>query len=414
MANDIYTTTPGSAVADVVQQILQRRKDEARQMMVDRLGIEKFRADEDQRGVTNAMNERQEGRMGRMTDAQIAAANANREKDILSTLPHGATEIGGFSPEIQKLLRDRALARMVPGQPPVEEPAPTGSAVEVAIDGRPQGKFPITPTMQTPDGEAPVFRSKTTAPPPDSEMYIGSSDFQKAGDERNRMLGTVTPELEKDNPLFAQLIRMQAAGVNAPVPGSVSGPKPSVTPIRPNGTAANRVEGERGTEFMELNPPAASSVPSYQYVGTDKDGNPLFASNRVGADGRPNLVSVPVPGGGGIQPKPTPAISGIVPAGVTNSWRAGLPRRNGEGEDAYNSRQAQVRNSIVASLGPSVSPRAKNFISQALGVYSTALASGQPAPNILKTAETVQPPFSPEELGVIQQFMTAFTTPQAE
>lgn len=128
MADDIRTMNAGSQVADTLQAILARRRDEARQAMLDRLAQEEqssvhaSRAAEVQRGIEASRRaDEAEKRFKAGTDAEIAA---NRERVFQSKLGNVRPNTGSQNIQDTDLLSEmqkRGLMETRPVQGPSQE-----------------------------------------------------------------------------------------------------------------------------------------------------------------------------------------------------------------------------------------------------------------------------------------------------
>ena len=102
----IYSTTPGSAVADTLQQILARRKEEERQVLLDKMAQEEHQSTLAARQEQMRLARDTEARQKAASEAQIAAANEEIFKSKLGSVRRGTTpeQIGdeGLRQEIEK------------------------------------------------------------------------------------------------------------------------------------------------------------------------------------------------------------------------------------------------------------------------------------------------------------------------
>ena len=71
-------TTPGSAVAQTLQEILARRRQEERQVMLDRFAMEEQRNLQTQREQQMGLSRQQEARLKAASEAQIAESAAQQ------------------------------------------------------------------------------------------------------------------------------------------------------------------------------------------------------------------------------------------------------------------------------------------------------------------------------------------------
>ena len=87
----IYSTTPGSAVADTLQQILARRKEEERQMLLDKMAQEEHQSTLAARTEQQRLAKDQEARQKAASEAQIAASNEDIFQSKIKGVRRGVT-----------------------------------------------------------------------------------------------------------------------------------------------------------------------------------------------------------------------------------------------------------------------------------------------------------------------------------
>lgn len=257
---DMNVTTPGSAVADTLQMILARRKEEKRQALLDQLNAENVRSDIDYRKSQVDLSRQDNDRQKAVADAQIASSNEQRKASMLGTLPEGETEITpeykAENPELYELMAQRGGLR--------KEPDETITAYQMPTDDPFDG------------GGDELFDTSRGTPVvskfPGKEFWKGSKEFQKDRIARDRLSPIMNdPEFHKLPELQKALILIQA-GVRQNVPEEAIAGQKRVVPITPRGQALPAINlGPRDTA-MEMNDPpqanAANSQAVYQLVNS--------------------------------------------------------------------------------------------------------------------------------------------------
>lgn len=244
---DYTTMTPGSAVSDVVQQILERRRGLERQGLLDQLGIEKYKTDIANEDRDYALRQQTEGRAQSVADAQIAADKERMFGERLSHMPWGridVTDLEQSDPEFYgELLKRQMIERVQP-----------------TVGGR---------MLSTDENGNPVEQSVGTESAPAHSFFRGSPDYQKSEDERQRIaaLGS-NQDFTGDDPLKMLLAGAQA-GIN--VPSSVLPGQQHI--VGPEGKTRQVIRGRGLSGVTELNwapqPNAAAQPQLYQIPGPD-------------------------------------------------------------------------------------------------------------------------------------------------
>lgn len=363
---NIQSTTPGSAVSDTVQEILQRRREQARQMMMDKLGIAKFGADEEQRGLENTRANSQLDIQGRTANANIAADKARQEASWIDSMGYGSRDVTGLqdsSPDIFNALQKRALLQeeAVPGAPNPDDAGATD---------------PLSPEEQAIPGQFDQKRFR----------YIGSPDFQKASDERTRLSDYVTThkdELAKpENAELAKALGLIVAGGMKDVPDGAIEPLPTVTPISPEGNARSPITLPRKGQAMELNWPtgqgATNAKKLWQLV--DKDGK---ESSFVGtADDVKPYTDAGYTIRQGNQPVDTKANQDIVPYQM---WQGLVGKFGQKGVSPQVRQQALLAQMAVIkaqAITRGVDPQDVDLVTDILKDIDSKMAVGRPAPSV--------------------------------
>lgn len=150
-AADFYTLTPGSAVAGALQDILARRKMEARQSMLDRMASEEQRSvhsarDEQQRMAREqlALSQQEEARQKSLSDAQLRESQEKLMQGRLGNVSAGTRAEDIKDAELNQYMQQGGLFRAEPVSP--AQPTVTGDTVEGASM---QSLYSGTPKEQT-------------------------------------------------------------------------------------------------------------------------------------------------------------------------------------------------------------------------------------------------------------------------
>lgn len=257
MPNISQYMTPGSAVSDTVQEILQKRREQQRQMMLDRMGVMKFGADENQRGIENKRADAELGLNKDRTAAQIAADNAREVDSFIDTTdpnPHDVGDLETTNPKMFHALMERGR---------IQKKAVPGVSTSTSFPGI------------DPDGTVDPLSAEEEAYTKPTYEFTGSSDYRKQADARQRLTDykTQNAKLLAGNPQLSQAIDLILAGGMKDVPDSATEPEPTVTPISPDGNAKPVIHLGHGGKAMELNyPPQVNAVNApalYQATGPD-------------------------------------------------------------------------------------------------------------------------------------------------
>jgi len=381
---DIYQTTPGSAVADTVQQILQRNREQQRQAVMDRLGLEKYRSDE-------ANQAAQLGLEKQRTDASVAASNETINSELLKRLPRGRIPTENIKdPRVLDLIQKYGLTEEETDQEtPTINPELAAQdrlrRMGVQVDGKPISfaEPPAVESVGKAKDEVPVFRASATRPP--RTMYIGSNDFQKERDARDQMDAYIAAHPNED-PDTLRAIMMARAGMIDSLPANIAGARPSVTPILPTGRAGQRVDLPRGGSAMELGYPPQPNAASLQklwqlenkstgetksFVGMPADVKPYTDAGWIVRQGNEAAV------------KPTPVVDPRFVLALTGVLRSNIPKA--QKEAAFN--QAKV--AIVSSAN--TTPEVKEWLAAFMDNMKQRTEAGVPLPvyaDAIRIAET--------------------------
>lgn len=166
--NDFYTMTPGSAVADGIQEILARRKAEQRQAMLDQLNAKNVQSEMDYR-------------KGELENAASTRKTAERAATLREWEARSKMSGGQGADELDPTLRDEGMHL---GFIQKSKPATTtSSSFDLPLN---------TGEAQSPDDLEAMARKMEAAPPaaaPDAQThYTYSSSGEQQDDELRKVL----------------------------------------------------------------------------------------------------------------------------------------------------------------------------------------------------------------------------------
>lgn len=283
-------------VPQIIQQILQKRREEARQAMVDKLqmdtqnrqlDISQGHLDVAKAGEDRArkMDEAQQGEIKERVTASQIGSMGEAEQEL-------SPEWKAANPELYQELIKRRRIRQDTITPK------TGSSTEFQV---PQGASPEQIEAFAKMMEGQQAQDLAAAGPSQTrEMFTGSPEFQRSEIARNRLTDYMSG-LKDNDPMrqvgAAQLAGLQGVGVEdvRPTRHVFMSPEGKYGPVR---------EFPAGTSVTEGNWSPAAYQPGVQFLGTTPEGIGKFMTNRVGQDGLPVIMEVP--GIGTIQRPGTP------------------------------------------------------------------------------------------------------------
>lgn len=289
MAQDFNTMTPGSAVSDTLQQILLRRKEEARQKMLDDLNAKNL-AHQQQMALENLSLDQQKLRQSQSDSDRNYAIN------VANALAGGA-DVDSMDPEVRR--HGMAFGKILPTQPPAQT-----ESVRLKITD-PDTSETIA-TEQFPGQAAPSAQ-------PTGRRVLGDNTYEQNRSRQeavSQLLSSVT------DPLTRQLIlageaRLPNQAIDSMIPRNavVLGydGKSSKIPLQQNDVVTNQPQRPVG--------PAESWTP----IGLDQSGAPVMVSNRAGAK------RVPLPEGvESIGPRPGTSsgntAAALIPPTIANAY----------------------------------------------------------------------------------------------
>jgi hypothetical protein len=241
--------TPGSAVSDTVQQILERRREAQRQMMLDRLGVEKFRSDEDQRAKDYQLRQAEEARQKQLSDAQIAEAHTRQLQQQIGMLPEDefdASDLKDNNPDLFNELVKEGRIRPETTTPKVS----SSTDFQAPPDATPDQLEQYAQQLEAngPDqGAVPVGPASTRF------MYTGSKEHQQEKIFQKRIDDFIlnNPQYAKDKDMLNALMFMRN-GLIKQIPDEFLVPN-SVVPIKPGSVKSGQpINLPRGAKPMEL------------------------------------------------------------------------------------------------------------------------------------------------------------------
>jgi hypothetical protein len=282
---DYSTMTPGSSVADTVQQILQRRRDEQRQMMLDRLNVAKYQQDYD-------LQKRQENRMQHTADVQ----NSNLEDEMMR---RGAGDLGYGESDVTNLEQDNApLFNWLKSHNRIRTDQPKTSSSLVNPDGT---QVPVS-------GAGPAG--------PARQMFTGSIDFQKDEEKRDRINKFFDQAISHEtDPTELKNLAIMRASALADLNPPANMLHNTTRFFSPTGKILNTIEGRVGDESVhagypptsgwQLQQPTPFQVPNGK-GGYDsywlKPGEQPSETNRIKTQGEGTVVKGNLPTGTGVIP----------------------------------------------------------------------------------------------------------------
>jgi hypothetical protein len=350
---DIYTTTPGSAVAETLQAILARRKAEQRQAMLDQLSKQDHENRWKNDDATTAINQSAERRAGTMDTENILRGR-------VPLLPRGGADANSLAPDTREYVRGLGLIK--------DDPGTGGQIVEHIGTG--------TDVEADPNSPAPTFSSRVTAP---SSRFIGSADHQKETEARERIAGlmgnqdftTAATPGEKADPLKAVLM---AGAAGAELPGELL---PNTTRIVGHtGKLHQAIPSRRGDSTVELNQPAAA-LSAWTPIG--QQGSNIIQQGPGGV-----VRLAPIPGDGTWAGKPgAGGMNEIVPQQAWNNRRVAIAGNNSMNRDEQAAAIKAADDAIKAiAISRGVSPQVMADLEGIMADIDQLRGAGQPVPPV--------------------------------
>jgi len=412
---DIYTMTPGSAVADTLQQILQRRRDEQRQMMLDRLGLAKFDQDVTEQNRRFDLDTKAEARHQAASDQVITESKERVLGDQIKSLPRNSSMMSDdfANSPLGKELQNRGRLSQVGVNPQV------GTNTDIQP---PQGLKPEELEMwaRALEGSNPAdvgTQMESAGPSTKGWQWSGSDDFQQEEEERKRIDQFLAGEFSKSKDPIQLAGQAAKAGIQLPASAY-----PNTTRvISPGGNLKSELATRAGDDILELNhPPSAGISATTPYIyqqENDWDGNGRIDSFWLRPGEQPVLdgPGANVIKGGQMRRgnEPTAAAPAYVTPSAWNALTTAM-RRGNDPEAVYNEKVRQARQGIAGNLSSSLQPEVRNFLTQAISDYTQRVAAGKnkTVSGYINDAQR-QGQFTPEDLAIIQQILSGVISGQA-
>ena len=351
-------------VSGTIQEILQRRREEARQALLDKLQID--------RGTAEMENDKQRLDLQRTQQEDNALTNqlqrsaSQQALDIgkLDALGEVPMPTSGMDPATAELARRFGRTRNMPPTPP---------------------EFPAI--------EPPAMLADTT------ETYVPPA-FAKEEDARNRIsraMGQIQPGMSE---LQRAMILREAEAIQNVPEESFAAPRQAI-PISPD----QRTPVSLGPRDVPI--PRSYEPGSYQgaffppYV--DGSGNAVFFSTKPGADGKPTRVDMP--GAGGM---------GRLGAPEQNEFATALQTMRGnimQNQRLIGARRDDAlheANLSVVNFHRSASPAVKQAVQAALTTMRKYQESRVPLPAVKDFLDIAAKQYGlgPQDLPVVEDMIT--------
>ena len=395
-------------VSKTIQDILQRRRDEARQAMLDKLNADNTQSEMAYRTGQLELSRASDKRAG---EKQTWDQNLEAVKMVPGGAnPSDVDPVYAALAERLGLVRNRRAVppTIVPsgGEIPVENGAPT-KVDEVGM-----------PTFS--GGVDQPFLPGNEA----SREFVGNEDYQKrtrAQEEIDAMMGQF-----KDDPDMLRALMLVRNGASDSVDSELTGPKPSVQMVTPGGAKGALLTGERGTSFQQTPHPPSAYFPSFQafFDPTPRPGFPQGGSvsvgNRPNAQGQIPVLPITSMDGTPVGQLERPGTStDNIPNlnSLSNELRKAYTATGPNKEAGLN----QARNNLIAGLQRSLPPNAASFVSDVADELAARSADGRPIPTLskimsqamapIKQDGTPAPPFKSEELAAINAAIRQILNP---
>ena len=231
----IYDTTPGSAVTGALQEILARRRVEARQAMLDKIAADERERDEAYRQSQMKLQQDQFG-LAKTQEARVAAGD-----------------------EISRNLQQEQLnqARLEPFARGADLSTVTDPAIKELMLKR--GVDTAQPFGPTEEGGTPEPR----------QFYKGSPTYQKEQSDRDALVQFRNSINEVENPELAQWADAQIAGISN-VPSELLGeaPKTYVFDVEEGRLRESPLHlGRNARVLTQTRPPRLPDAKPWQLVG---------------------------------------------------------------------------------------------------------------------------------------------------
>lgn len=358
---NVDLTTPGSAVADQLQDILARKRAVAQQQLMNSLDVQKTQAQiANQTASTQWLGEQRQG-MAEMRAAQAEKLKQEAANEYLNNIPAGQVTDPGVIQKVQQLAPALLQQQTIPGvgsdfTGPMK-PAATATTADVRPDNRAVMNFLGTPAAQQ---KAQDLAKKT-------QTEKDQQDALKIVNDPVRF-GNLTPE--------QQILTTKQAGLDSSAieryltSKSTQGPTPGVILGRDGkfhlGSATGQVVTDLPANAVVKEQPVEPQD-HYSDVGPelDKDKNPT--GNRIAVDTRNgNYVVRPAINAGGKSAGNAPkTVVGPYPdkafTELQSAWRA-ASSPNADPKLTGQMKAAAVQNFLTRVTDPKVRAGAQQII----------------------------------------------------
>lgn len=377
--NSYDLITPGSAVADTIQQILQRRRTDQREALLDQLRGEQVK---DQFKTSDMERQKSADEM-KTSEMNRKTLQEQLIEHQLQGLQEGA-DPSQFSPELAEAARSRGYMHK--------------STPQVGTSS----------TFQGAEGEAPSVDPTTVAGPTTEVFKTTAQRERERLQSVNEAYIAQHPDMVKSNPDLMNVLSMRAGGLEAPITNEMVNAPPSIQQSSPSGALIGQPKQvPRGTVINQGSWSPASYQPKWQLQLDPTTGDGVFYSTNPGPHGVPEIHREP-----GMT---TPLDIPIVAPAALNAYNAALKRGNKEKEPDWHRRVAQYRTALGTNLNMrATTPRVGETVRAAINEVNSRESMGKSLPTmdmIVQMARKNFPDLTEKEVQQIGQVMNNILTP---
>lgn len=390
-------------VASTVQQILDRRREQARQAMIDRLTEEQKRNEMDvnqQNAKTNAKEAETQQFNAAMNALKDAPPNPGQAlpdsfyKDVLTKTGH----YGTIAPPVPSVTTSTAV-----------QPPQNASPAELENWAKQMEANPPAP-------DAASVQTPTVAP---TKGYLAPQSLLDQLAARKKVDALDSKSLAGMDPLDAARLFTEA-GLMQNVPGEALPQRPfNEVVIGPDGRVTRKIPMQGGDKSVQTTWSPAAYQPTFSQTGiVDTQGNLIVMGNRLGKDGKPQVFKIPV-GTVSKVPSGTSAASAkdiISPKALSDLTNASAGGKNGQGDPA---KRLQARSEVMQDIVNSakagrVSPKIASLLFTFNQMLNTALSSGSKPPTLQDfSAQVAAAGLTPDEANLANQLAGVFVNDAA-
>lgn len=395
-------TTPGSAVSDVVQQIIDRRRNLGRQSLLDQLGVEKYKTDVANNDRDFGLRQEAEARAGKMSESEMAARKFNMVRQKASDLPFGEMDVTDdqqSDPDLFKYLMETGRIRKEDVKPSVsygtdfQPPADAtpeqldSYAQQLEAQGPQEGRVQLSPTQ--------TGRS----------IYTGSDKYQEQQDQRKRIeaLGQ-NADFFGNDPL-KMILAANMAGLNPPAAALPT----TDTIVGPTGRTIQTIHGRGGDSITHLPfGPQANATNGKALYQVELDGqhtSAVFTPNEADEFIAKNPAAILRRGNPVTPPKP----QDIIPSAFTSQLR------QARANPSSARRQEQVASVMAgiksAAMQRGVPPEVVDTASALSEDMAKFRAAGKPVPTVEDYVKGGFIKAAPEEVNKLKTILPFFLEP---